>query len=80
MDNFNWLPFISENVQETEIDCYSITGVVFTEDLGPWKKGQQVKWLSVDFANGLIIEHDESGKNVAFTQIKLQAINSEILD
>lgn len=76
MEEFSWLPCTSEKVQELSIDCYSITSVVFTEDFGPWKKGQQVEWLSIDFTNGLVIEHDESGKNVAFAQIKLQAVNS----
>lgn len=76
MDEFNWLPCHSEEVQELALDCYSITGVVFTEDFGPWKKDQHVGWLSIDFTNGVVIEHDESGKNVAFSQIKLQAVNS----
>lgn len=76
MDEFSWLPCTSETTQELALDCYSITGVVFTEDFGPWKKDQQVGWLSIDFTNGLVIEHDENGKNVSFSQIKLRAINS----
>jgi len=77
---FNWLPLISENTQDTpELDCYSITGVVFTEDFGPWKKDEKVDWLSIDFTHGLVIEHNSSGENVRYAQIRLTAIAGETL-
>lgn len=75
MEEFSWLPFtFEEKHPDQEIECCSFTGVSFKQDFGPWIKGQCVAWLSIDFAHGLAIEHNEAGENTAFTQFKIVSL------
>jgi len=74
MESFHTLPFDFEEIKEKSLDCFSVTGAVFTQNFGPWTKNQHVDWLSVDFQYGVIIEHDKSGKNIAYAQFELRLL------
>lgn len=53
-----FLPFLEyEYVTDEEVNCFTIEVVTFTQDFGPYKKGDKVDSLSFDFISGTCIEY-----------------------
>lgn len=53
-----FLPFLEyELVTDEEVNCFTIEVVTFTQDFGPYKKGNKVDSLSFNFISGSCIEY-----------------------
>lgn len=52
-----FLPFLEyENVTDEHLQCFTVEVVTFTQDFGPYKKGDKADSLSFDFISGTCIE------------------------
>lgn len=60
-----FLPFLEyERVTDEEVNCFTIEEVIFTQDFGPYKKGDKADSLSFDFISGTCIEYVLSSDDI----------------
>ena len=71
-DIFYW-----EDLQEATLDCLMFEDCTFKKDFGPWKKGEQVPIICINFDKSTFAVQSVDGKQERVINIGLIALGED---